>query len=82
MTNKSGEMGEPCGVPTATGEISFGKPWKRSRHFWLVRKLPTHETMYLCAPLALSATVSWDGPKFSNPPLMSRKRGGALKSSR
>ena len=45
--DNSGEMGEPCGVPTATGENFFGELWKRSLHLGLVRKLPIHETMYL-----------------------------------
>ena len=81
MTNNSGEMGEPCGVPTATGENLFGEPWKRRQHFRLVRKLPTHETMYLWVPLALSAEVSWAGSKLLKPPLMSRKREETLRSS-
>ena len=38
--------------------------------------------MYLCAPLALSAAVRWDGSTLSKPPLMSRKREETLRSSR
>ena len=62
--------------------IFFGEPWKRRRHFGLVRKLLTHETTYLCAPLPLSAAVSWDRSTLSKPPLMSRKREETLRSSR
>ena len=75
-------MGEPCGVLMATGENLFGEPWKRSRHIQLVRKLPAHETLYLCVPLALRAAVSWDGSTLSNPPLISRNREETLRSSR
>ena len=75
-------MGEPWGVPTATGTNTFGDPWKRSRHFRLERKLLTHETMYLCTPLALRAAVSWDGSTLSKPPLTSRKREETFRSRR
>ena len=48
MTNRRGEMGEPWGVPTATGENFLGEPWNRSRDFRLERKLLTQEMTYLC----------------------------------
>ena len=82
MTNNNGEMGEPCGVPTATGENLFRELWKRRRHLRLVRKLPTHEMMYVWVPLALGAEVSWAESTLSKPPLMSRKREETLRSSR
>ena len=75
-------MGEPWGVPTATGENFLGEPWNKSRHFRLVRKLPTQATMYLCTPLALSAAVSCEGSTLSKPPLMSRKREETFRSRR
>ena len=75
-------MGEPCGVPTATGADNFGDPWKRSPHFRLVRKLLTKATTYLCTPLALRAAVSWDGSTLSKPPLTSRKSEETLRSRR
>jgi len=81
MTKRRGEMGEPWGVPTATGENTLGEPWKSSLHMQLVRKLPTHATGYLWAPLARSADVSWPGSTLSNPPLMSRKREETLDPS-
>ena len=28
MRKSSGEMGEPCGVPTSTGALMPGAPWK------------------------------------------------------
>ena len=31
ITNNRGEIGEPCGVPTETGEKTLGEPWKRRR---------------------------------------------------
>ena len=30
ITKKSGEIGEPCGVPNWTGENILGDPWKSS----------------------------------------------------
>jgi len=74
-------MGEPWGVPTATGENILGEPWKSSLHMRLVRKLPTHAVRYLWAPLAQSADVSWLGSTLSKPPLMSRKRDDTLEPS-
>ena len=75
-------MGEPCGVPTATDEQVIGEPWKRSRHFQLVKKLPTHKTIYLYTPWAPKAGVSKDGSTFSNPPLICRNREGTFWSNR
>ena len=43
-------MGEPQGVPTATGANFLREPWNRSRHFRLERKLPTQAMTYLCTP--------------------------------
>jgi len=74
-------MGEPCGVPTATGENTLGDPWKRSLHMRLVRKLPTHAVRYLWAPLARSADVSWPGLTLWKPPLMSRNKDETLDPS-
>jgi len=73
MTKRSGEMGEPWGVPTETGENNLGEAWNSSRHMRLVRKLPTHAVRYLWAPFPRSADVSWPGSTLSNPPFMSRK---------
>ena len=30
MRNSRGDMGEPCGVPTSTGALVPGAPWKTS----------------------------------------------------
>jgi len=73
MTKRRGEMGEPWGVPTATGENILGEPWKSSLHMQWVRKLPTHAVRYLWAPLARSADMSWARSTLSKLPLMSRK---------
>src|ERR1700743_2775231 len=82
MTKSRGEMGEPWGVPTATGAKVLGEPWKRRRHCLLVRKLPIQEVRYLWAPLALRAEVSCEGSTLSKPPLMSRKREEDLRPRR
>ena len=82
MTKSSGEMGEPWGVPTVTGANVLDEPWKRRRHCLPVRKLPIHEVMYLWAPLALRADVSWGGSTLSKPPLVSRKREEDLRPVR
>jgi len=81
MTKRSGEMGEPWGVPTATGENILGDPGKRSLHMRLVRKQPTHAMRYLWAPLARSADMSWPGSTLSKPPLMSRNKDETLDPS-
>ena len=44
-TNRRGEMGEPCGVPTATFTKEFGAPWKRRRQDLPERKVLTQETI-------------------------------------
>ena len=37
LMNK-GETGDPCGVPTETGEKILGEPWNRRRHDLPVKK--------------------------------------------
>jgi len=38
LTKRSGETGEPCGVPMATGEKTMEEPWKRRRQVLPMRK--------------------------------------------
>ena len=73
MTNNSGETGEPCGVPTATGANTLGDPWYRRRHVLPVRKDLVQETRYGLTAFALSMLHRVEGFTLSNPPLMSRK---------
>ena len=35
---KEGEIGEPSGVPTATGQKSLAASWNMSRHWRMERK--------------------------------------------
>jgi len=45
MTNSRGEIGEPCGVPTWTGENVLGDPWNNKRQVLRERKEPIQDTM-------------------------------------
>jgi len=74
MTNKRGETGEPCGMPTDTGDKTFRDPWKRRRHDLPVRKERVQDTRYGLTPFALSMPQSVEGLTLSKPPLISRNR--------
>ena len=45
MRKRSGDIGEPWGLPTETGADTPGAPWKTSVHFLPVRKEETQSTM-------------------------------------
>jgi len=73
MTNKSGEKGEPWGVPTATWANTLGDPWWRSRHDLPDRKDFVQDIRYGLTPLALSIPQRVEGRTLSKPSFMSRK---------
>jgi len=73
MTNKRGETGNPCRVPTETGAKTFGEPWYQSRYALPVRKDLVQETKYGLTALNLSMLHRVEGFTLSKPPLMSRK---------
>ena len=73
MTNKSGETGEPWGVPTDTGGNTLGDPWYRSWQDLPDSKDLVQDTRYGLTPLALSMPQRVEGLTLLKPPLMSRK---------
>src|ERR1700712_5327974 len=74
MTNSSGDMGEPWGVPVRKSANASGAPWKSRRQVLSVRKDRTQETMYLGACLRESMPAKVGASTLSKPPLISRKR--------
>ena len=74
MRKRSGDKGEPWGVPTETGADTPGAPWKRSVHFLPVRKEETQLTMYEGMHLERRRDRSLDALTLSKPAFMSRKR--------
>jgi len=45
MMNSRGDIEEPCGVPTWTGEKVLGDPWNNRRQVRWERKEPIQDTM-------------------------------------
>jgi len=45
MTNSCGDIDEPCGVATWTGEKVLGAPWNTRRQVLSDRKEPIHAIM-------------------------------------
>jgi len=73
MTNRSGETGEPWGMPTATGANTLGDPSYKSRHVLQDRKDLVQDTRYGLTPLALSMPQRVEGLTLSKLPFMLRK---------
>ena len=80
-TKRSGEIGDPRGVPTATSTKSRGAPWKDSLHDRPLRKDLTQATMYGETPFSRRYPVRACGWMLSNPLLISRKRVEAFSLS-
>jgi len=72
--NSRGEIGEPLGVPTETGEGRLGEPWKTRMQVLSDRKEDTQSTMYEGTWEARSLALTVAGLTLSKPALMSRKR--------
>ena len=73
MRNNSGDMGEPCGVPTSTGAFVPGAPWKTRVQERSDRKEVTQSTMYERMFFPRRRDLSLEALTLSKPALMSRK---------
>jgi len=67
-------MGDPCGVPTETGEERLGEPWKTRVQVLSDRKEDTQSTIYKGTWEARSLGQRVEALTLSKPALMSRKR--------
>ena len=74
MRNSRGDIGEPWGVPTSTGALVPGAPWKTRVQDRSERKEVTQSTMYEGMFFARSKALSFTALTLSKPALMSRKR--------
>ena len=74
MRNRSGDIGEPCGVPTSTGVFVPGAPWKTRVQERSERKEVIQSTMYEGMFLWSRRDLSLEALTLSKPALMSRKR--------
>ena len=74
MRNSSGDMGEPCGVPTSTGALLPGAPWKIRVQDRSEKKEVTQSVMYEGMFPARRRDLSFDALTLSKPAFMSSKR--------
>jgi len=71
---RSGEIGDPWGVPTETGEESLREPWTNSVQVLSDRKEDTQSTIYEGRREASSLALRVEALKLSKLALMSKKR--------
>jgi len=67
-------MGDPCGVPTETGDRRLGEPWKSRVDDLSHRKDKTQSTILVGVFLARRAALRVVALTLSKPALISRKR--------
>jgi len=78
MSKGSGEIRDPCGVPTLIRDGRLGEPWKATVHDLYDRTKETRSTMYVSVCLARREALRVEALTLSKPALMSRKRVEAL----
>jgi len=66
-------MGDPCGVPTDTGEETLGEPWKTRVQVLSRRNEDTQSTIYDGTWEAKSLALRVEALTLSKPALMSPK---------
>ena len=67
MRKSSGDMGEPCGVPTSTGAFVPGASWKTRVQERSERKEVTQSTMWEGMIFARRRALSFDTLTLSKP---------------
>jgi len=71
---RRGDIGDPWGVPTETGERMLGESWKTSVQVLANKKAETQATMWEGTREARSLALRVETSTLSKPLLISRKR--------